>query len=313
MPTSVSHSQPAGLARLKLFWALSRTPHGVLDMAAPAFAALIYLGGFPPLGTTLLGMITAFAGYTAVYALNDLVDYHHDKTKFAAGGFGELGSDLDAVYVRHPMAQGYLSFAEGLVWALAWSTLAVVGAYWLNPVCLLIFLAGCVLEALYCLLWRVTHYRALVNGAVKTCGPLAAVFAVEPSPAPGIVFWLFTALFLWEIGGQNVPNDWADMDADRRFKARTLPIRFGPRVAIRIILGTLTGAIATTLLVFALSPLEAGKAALLTVLGIGIGLLMIPAFQLYQRQTPRRAMTLFNRASYYPLSLLALVLASILI
>jgi len=308
MSSTVLNQPPAGLARLRLFWALSRTPHGVLDMATPALAALICLGGFPPLGRTLLGIITAFAGYTAVYALNDLVDYRHDKTKFASGGFGDSGSDLDAVFVRHPMAQGYLTFYEGLLWALAWSTVGVVGAYWLNPVCLWIFLAGCLLEALYCLLGRVTHYRTLVNGIVKTCGPLAAVFAVDPHPAPGILFWLFTAMFLWEIGGQNVPNDWADIDADRKFKARTIPIHFGARRAIRIILGSLTGSMAAGLMLFALSPLELGRLGLLLVLIIGVVLLMVPAFNLYRKPTPRRAMVLFNRASCYPLSLLVLVL-----
>ena len=30
------------------FFALSRTTHGLLDIAAPAFCALLWLGGFPP-------------------------------------------------------------------------------------------------------------------------------------------------------------------------------------------------------------------------------------------------------------------------
>jgi 4-hydroxybenzoate polyprenyltransferase len=313
MSSSVLSPPPTGFARLKLFWALSRTPHGVLDMATPAFAALVYLGKFPSLGTTLMGVITAFAGYTAVYALNDLVDYRNDKTKFASGGFGEAGTDLDAVFVRHPMAQGYLTYTEGLIWALAWSGLALVGAYWLNPVCIIIFLAGCLLEAIYCRLWRVTHYRALVNGAVKTCGPVAAVFAVDPSPDPAVLLWIFISLFLWEIGGQNVPNDWADIEADRRFQARTIPIRFGPRHAIRIILGSLAGAISTSLTVFALSPLDMGRIGLILALAIGVALLMIPAFHLYLTQTPQKAMALFNRASYYPVSLLALALIYIVV
>ena len=75
------HTRPelTGIARLKLFLALSRTPHGILDMATPALAALLWLGGFPSAGVIALGLLTAFAGYTAVYALNDLVDYRVDK------------------------------------------------------------------------------------------------------------------------------------------------------------------------------------------------------------------------------------------
>ena len=68
--------------QLKFFLALSRTPHGLLDMATPAFTALLWCGSIPPLKIILLGLITAFAGYTAVYALNDLVDYRVDKKRF---------------------------------------------------------------------------------------------------------------------------------------------------------------------------------------------------------------------------------------
>ena len=60
-----------GLNRLKLFGALSRTPHGVLDMTTPVFGACLWLGGLPDVGVILLGILTVFSGYTAVYALND--------------------------------------------------------------------------------------------------------------------------------------------------------------------------------------------------------------------------------------------------
>jgi 4-hydroxybenzoate polyprenyltransferase len=63
------------LSNLKLFLALSRTTHGVLDLAAPALSALLWLGQFPSPWIVAIGLLTAFSGYTAVYALNDLVDY----------------------------------------------------------------------------------------------------------------------------------------------------------------------------------------------------------------------------------------------
>jgi 4-hydroxybenzoate polyprenyltransferase len=70
-----------GIARLKLFWALSRTPHGLLDMCTAALASLLWLGYFPSFKIIGLGLITVFAGYTAVYALNDVVGYRSDKKK----------------------------------------------------------------------------------------------------------------------------------------------------------------------------------------------------------------------------------------
>jgi 4-hydroxybenzoate polyprenyltransferase len=48
----------------------------------------------------------------------------------------------------------------------------------LNPVCVLIFVGGCILETAYCLMWRSSHLRTIVSGVVKTYGAIAAVFAV---------------------------------------------------------------------------------------------------------------------------------------
>ncbi|MHB9098256.1 MAG: hypothetical protein ACYC5X_10605 [Syntrophales bacterium] len=44
-PTLI-HTQ-SGLSELKLFCPLSRTPHGLLDMATTALAALLWLGAVP--------------------------------------------------------------------------------------------------------------------------------------------------------------------------------------------------------------------------------------------------------------------------
>jgi 4-hydroxybenzoate polyprenyltransferase len=72
---SAIQNRYGGLSRIKLFWALSRTPHGLLDMSTPALGALLWLGAFPPLDIIILGIFTVIAGYTAVYAWNDVIDY----------------------------------------------------------------------------------------------------------------------------------------------------------------------------------------------------------------------------------------------
>ncbi len=304
---------PAGLPatllrRLQLFFALSRTPHGLIDMAAPAMAALLCLGRFPSLGVTVVGLITVFAGYTAVYALNDLVDFNVDRRKAEAGGLRKEAGDLDGMIIRHPLAQGILSFRAGLAWASGWALVALAGAYWLNPVCVYLFLSGAVLEGIYCKLWQVTPMRALVNGAVKTLGPLAAVFAVDPAPPPLFLAVLFLWLFAWEIGGQNIPNDWTDLEEDRRFNAQTIPIRFGlPRAAL-LIVGCLVCALFFNIAILWVSPLSFGTVPMIAAVGINIFLLLRPAFRLGEGGEARHAMALFNRASYYPLANLLLVL-----
>jgi 4-hydroxybenzoate polyprenyltransferase len=295
--------------RLKLFLALSRTPHAVIDMAAPALAALLVLGHFPSAAVTIVGVITVFAGYTAVYALNDIVDLRADRQKVQIGGYRDDENYLDGVMIRHPMAKGALSLGAGLAWAGGWGIVALAGALWLNPVCVLIFASGCLLETIYCKLWRVTPMRALINGAVKTLGPVAAVFAVDPSPSIPFLVLLFAWLFMWEIGGQNIPNDWTDIEEDRHFKAQTIPIRFGLHRATLLVVICLVAALFLNLAVAWASPLKFGAFFLTTAVAINFFLLLRPAFVLGSRQQRAAAMSLFNKASYYPLALLALVLA----
>jgi 4-hydroxybenzoate polyprenyltransferase len=301
-----------GVARLKLYWALSRTPHGLLDMCTPAFAALLWLGAFPPPQIILIGLLTAFAGYTAVYALNDVVDYRVDQEKVSNGVLATVGCDLDGIIVRHPMAQGLLSFREGLIWAVGWSAVAFVGAYLLNPVCVAIFLGGCALEALYCRLWRVSHYRTLVSGAVKTSGAIAAVFAVDPHPSPAFLAALFFTLFFWEIGGQNIPNDMVDMEEDRRMQARTLAVHLGSERAVIIVAAALAATLVFNATVFQLSPLPHRFFFALLALVASCGLLIWPGLRLFQDKDRSAAMQLFNRASYFPAAMLAVVLMSLL-
>ena len=312
--TSTSiQSHHTGMSKLKLFLALSRTPHGLLDMATPAMTALLWLGGFPSLHVASLGLITAFAGYTAVYALNDVIDYRLDREKIRMDGLGDPGDYLDAVMVRHPVAQGLLSLGEGVAWVAAWSLVALVGAYLLNPVCVIIFLSGCLLEIIYCLMFKVSAFRTIISGAVKTSGGMAAVFAVEPSPSPAFMVVLFFWLFFWEVGGQNVPADWTDIEEDRNIRAKTIPVQLGLERANRIILISLAFAVGGNIALFRLTPAQFSYPYVLGALLAGLYLLLLPAYRLYRSKARRHAMVLFNRASYYPLALLLIVFVKIVI
>ena len=298
-------------SRVKLFLALSRTPHGLLDLATPALAALLCYGGLPPLGLIALGLLTGFAGYTAVYALNDLVDYRVDQEKLKAAGPAPKPGYLDAIFMRHPLAQGRVGFGEGVMWVAAWAGVALTGAYLLNPMCAYIFLAGCLLEAVYCWLLRVSHLRTLVAGVVKTLGGIAAVFAVSPHPSSGLVLLLFLWIFCWEIGGQNIPADWHDLEEDRRLRAQTIPVYCGPEGAGAIALGALALSVPLSALLLWVAPLRFSPLLVGLALAAGGYLLLLPGYRLYRTQNPAMAATLFNRASAYPLAMLGLALASL--
>ncbi len=167
---------------MKRFFALSRTTHGVLDIATPGFCTLLCLGSFPQWQIILLSLITAFAAYTSIYALNDLVGIAVDREKFA-GGINS-GYSVEASDVRYPLAQKVLSYRDGLIWFVAWFGLALIGSYLLNASIVIILVAAVILEVVYCLLLKITYLRTLVSGMVKSCGPLAAVFVVDRHPSP---------------------------------------------------------------------------------------------------------------------------------
>jgi 4-hydroxybenzoate polyprenyltransferase len=300
------------LSNLKLFLALSRTTHVLLDLAAPALSALLWLGGFPSPWIVAIGLLTAFAGYTAVYALNDLVDYRTDVERMRHGVPRETPDYLDTLFVRHPVAQGLLSFRKGLAWAVSWAVMALIGASLLGPVCAVLFVCGIVLEATYCLMLRVSHLRVFVSAVVKTLGGVAAVFAVDPTPSAFFIGLLFVWLFLWEIGGQNVPADWHDLDEDSELGYRTIPVRFGRAGASRIILVCLFMAVGIG--VYLLSSVR-GPFSIFCAGGslvAGFFLLILPGWQVYRSKSTTDVDRLFGRASLYPLALLVVFLLSMI-
>jgi 4-hydroxybenzoate polyprenyltransferase len=245
-----------------------------------------------------------------VYALNDLIDYRVDQEIMRSGSPGESRPDLDSAFARHPLAQGMLSYKEALFWTSAWAVLALVGAFLLNPVCPVIFLSAAFLEVIYCYLLKITYMRSIISGLVKTSGPVAAVFAVNPDPSPYIVVMIFLWLFFWEIGGQNVPNDLSDLDIDRKIHARTIPVRFGARRAAHIIFFSLVITAAMGLAMFWISPGHLNYLYLLGALFSAFYLLLLPGYRLYRAKDAGEAVHLFNRASYYPLSMLVVTLLS---
>ncbi|MBW2410395.1 MAG: UbiA family prenyltransferase [Deltaproteobacteria bacterium] len=291
---------------MKRFFALSRTTHGVLDLAAPGFTAVLWLGGFPQWQIILLSIFTAFAAYTAIYALNDLVGIAVDREKFADGAIKE-GYSVEASDMRYPLAQNVLSYRSGLFWFAFWYIVALVGAYFLNPTIVFILIGAAILEVIYCLMLKVTYWRTLVSGLVKASGPIAAVFVVDSSPAPKFLLLLFAWVLFWEIGGQNVPADWNDTVEDRRVGAKTIPIRFGSKRAGLVVLGTLGLTVIISMFLPSISPLTLGIPYIVATVVVGFILLLLPGYRLYKLQDGRLAARLFDRASYYPIAQLVIV------
>jgi 4-hydroxybenzoate polyprenyltransferase len=299
--------------QLKLFLALSRTPHLLIDLATPVAAALLCIGRFPPISTIILGLITVFAGYASIYALNDVTDYQLDRKRMGELPREQACFDLDCIFVRHPLAQGLITLAGGMVWTALWGLIALVGASLLNPVCAAIFVVAAVLEMIYCKFYGFSQWKIVVAATVKNLGSLAAIYAVNPDPPLQFMVIIFIWIALWEVGGQNIPNDLVDMGEDRRLGGKTIPVVYGPKLSVLIMLITLIASFVLGLGLIFFSPLAGKGLYLVGAIVSGVLFLLLPLKRFLAERDTSKAINLFNRASLYPVGILVTTVFCILV
>ena len=292
---------------VRKFFGLSRMTHSILDVAHPAVGALLVLGAFPSVGTVVIGLLAAFAGFTAVFALNDVMDRRVDCEKMAKFSGAKDCFDIDSVGYRHPIAQGALSFNAALGWVIAWGAASLVLAFLLRPLCAALLVGAMLLEVGYCRLLRVTHWKGILSGSMVAVGGLAGVYAVTVTPPLAFVAAFFVWAFAWEVGCRNIPNDWSDIEEDADLGVRTVPVRYGRRAASWISFALLCLTVAASLLFPLVAPTRHGLIYLAGALAAGAFLLIIPAVRWVRDQKIGSAMFLFNRACFYPLAVCGLV------
>jgi 4-hydroxybenzoate polyprenyltransferase len=286
---------PASANRVSLAAAvfdLSRGRQALLSVAQPALGALVALGHFPEPWRIGLGLVAATAGYLAVFSLNDVLDRRVDAAALEHSQTEAGAFDLDAAFVRHPIAHGDLSLVASVTWIASLGVLSAVCAYVLAPVCLALFGVAVALEVLYCRLASVTWTKTFVSGAMVAVGGLAGWAAVAPIT---IAAWSLAAfLALWEMAGRNLPNDLSDLTADARVGVRTVATAFGASVSAT---WTLIGA-AATVVVIALIP--APPVFRVVWVAMAVAMMLAPAVSLVRRPVPAQAGAYFNRASTVP-------------
>ena len=303
---SVEDVSPFG--RAKLFLAFSRGLQAFISIAQPGLAAVIALVAIPDWDIVAIGFIAAWAGNNAAFAINDLLDVELDKRRFKH--LREFkGFDIDTALVRHPLAQGFLSYKAGVLWILISSLIAVVGAYLLNPWCVVLFVVALCLEMYYCKLSQVSPWKFLITGVMVAVGAMAGWVAVvdEVALVPALVFFIWIAA--WEIGGRNIVNDWSDIEEDIYLGIKTVPVVYGHKVAGWLILFFLLVAVGCSLLIGPL--LNLNGIYLAGALIEGWYALLYPTIKLLKNPAPEVAITLFNRASLYPLVMLTIVVISL--
>ena len=299
--------------QLRLFLALSRTPHLLIDLTTPMAVALLSLGAFPPLSTIILGLITVFSGYACIYALNDVTDYKLDRQRMGDLSREQTCFDLDCILVRHPLAQGLITIAGGILWTAMWGIIALVGAALLHPVCAAIFIIGAILEVLYCKLYSLSQWKIVIAATVKNLGALAAIYAVNPDAPIEFIIMVFIWIAMWEVGGQNIPNDLVDMQEDGRLGGKTIPVVYGLSISVVVIMITLIASFVLGLGLVLFSPLSLKGVYLLGAILSGLFFLLLPLKKFLTVKDTGEAINLFNRASLYPLGIFTTTVFCILV
>ncbi|MET2716984.1 UbiA family prenyltransferase [Streptomyces harbinensis] len=298
--------------RVRALYGFSRGTQATLSVAQPLIGALIAVDG-PALDRLAVALVAAFAGYFALFAANDLLDARLDRRRFAhLRPYQRF--DIDSAGIRHPLAQGRLSYRAGLAWVVTLSLLALVLAARLHWLCAALFVTAALLQVGYCLLATVTPHKFWLTGLSVGLGGCAGWFAVAP-PEGGVdwprLLLFFCWLAAWEIGGRNLVNDWADVEEDVHLGVRTVPVVRGPRAAGRLVYVFLVFTfVAGVVLMIAGWTSFRAIGVVGTLLAGGWALLM-PGLALRRDPRPETALTVFNRASLYPvLVLVVLLLAS---
>ena len=251
--------------------------------------------------------------YTAVFALNDVMDCRVDCEKMAKLNGKKECFDIDSMGYRHPIAQGALTFNAALGWVMIWGLISLSLAFILRPLCATLMVIALLLEIGYCRLLRITHWKAVLSGSMVAVGGLAGVYAVTATPSALFVALFFAWAFAWEVGCRNIPNDWSDLEEDIAMKVRTFPVRYGRRasswVSFVLICATVVSSLLFPLIVSVRNPLIYAAGAVAS----GAFLLIVPAMKWVRDQKTTSALSLFNKACFYPLAVCCVVAVLVLV
>lgn len=294
--------------KLSALFASSRPLQASLSIAQPAIPALIAARGLPSPGVLILAVPAAASGFLAVFAANDLMDVDIDRKRFRS--LRSLkGWNIDTFIVRHPLAQGMITYNEQLLWILFHLAIAGVLSYLINPMCLLMFTVSGALEVTYCKMKKFSELKFLPTGMMVAFGALAGWYAVSKSTDLPIVLTLFFLFFAWEIAGRNIVNDFSDVEEDRQLGIKTVPSIHGLKSAAWLtFVFALFTVLSNVILTFTAN---LGFFYLIVSTVVGILLMLIPGIHLLKKPFPAEALRYFNKGSLYPLGILATLVLSI--
>ncbi len=207
--------------RARAFLRLVVIEHSIFALPFAYVAALTAMAPDVRWVDLLLVTVAMVAGRTFAMAANRVIDRKIDARNPRTA--------------RRELVTGAVSVRTAVVGALVALAVMLTAAGLLNPLCLALAPAAIVPLAAYPYAKRVTNYPHAVLALSQAAAPIGAWLAVtgsfsRPSVLPAVVLGL--AVGSW-IGGFDLIYACQDAEVDRTIGVRSVPARWGVRVALR--------------------------------------------------------------------------------
>ena len=190
--------------------------HTVFAMPFGLAAMLVAAGGWPT-GKVFLGVISCLVGArTAAMAFNRLADWQIDQRNPRTAVRSTLVSKMTA----------WLTVGAGMVGLVG-------GAWFLNPLCLILSPVALGIVCFYSLTKRFTWASHGFLGVALGTAPVGAWLAVRGQFDSWVPIVLGVAVGLW-VAGFDLIYALQDREFDRREGLRSFPARFGEGAALRM-------------------------------------------------------------------------------
>jgi 4-hydroxybenzoate polyprenyltransferase len=215
MPESKLRS---GLGKLKLYGELVMFSHSLFALPFGLMGMLLAANGLPSLRTFFWILVALVGARNAANAINRLIDFRYDAANPRTAG-------------RH-LPRGVITAGEVLGLSIAGFALLLLGAWQLNPLCLMLAPVAVLILVGYSYTKRFTWASHLVLGFACGIAPTASWLAVTGSFAvPPIL--LSGAVVCW-VAGFDIIYATQDVEFDRQTGLYAIPARFGVGNALRI-------------------------------------------------------------------------------
>ena len=211
----------SGLAKLRLYGELVMFSHSLFALPFGLMGMLLAANGLPPLRTFVWILVSLAGARNAANAINRLIDLRYDAANPRTAH-------------RH-LPQGQVTAVEVLSLSITGFALLLLGAWQLNPLCLMLAPVAVLILVGYSYTKRFTWASHLVLGFACGIAPTASWLAVTGSFAvPPIL--LSGAVMCW-VAGFDIIYATQDVEFDRQAGLHAIPARFGVQNALRIARG----------------------------------------------------------------------------